>query len=67
MHVLILSCNTGGGHNSAGAAVLEALRARGHTGEVVDFLSLAGKKVSERVSGLYVGMVKNVPTVWAGR
>ena len=64
MHVLILSCNTGGGHNSAGAAVLEALRARGHTGEVVDFLSLAGKKVSERVSGLYVGMVKNIPAVF---
>ena len=28
MHVLVLSCNTGGGHNSAGSAVLEALQAR---------------------------------------
>ena len=51
MYVLVLSCNTGGGHNSAGSAVVEALQARGHTGQRVDFLGLAGQKVSELVSG----------------
>lgn len=64
MHVLVLSCNTGGGHNSAGSAVLEALQARGHTGERVDFLGLAGQKVSDLVCGAYVGMVKNLPAVF---
>lgn len=64
MHVLVLSCNTGGGHNSAGSAVVEALQARGHTGQRVDFLGLAGQKVSELVSGAYVGMVKKLPAVF---
>lgn len=45
-------------------AVLEALQARGHTGERVDFLGLAGQKVSDLVCGAYVGMVKNLPAVF---
>lgn len=64
MHVLILSCSTGGGHNSAGAALLESLKKRGHTGEQVDFLALAGERVSQLVSGAYVGMVKTVPAMF---
>ncbi|MGM9606078.1 MAG: glycosyltransferase [Oscillospiraceae bacterium] len=64
MHILILSCNTGGGHNSAASAVVESMCSRGHTGERVDFLSLAGEKVSELVSGAYVGVVKKMPAVF---
>lgn len=64
MHVLILSCNTGGGHNSAGSAIVESLLAHGHTGERIDFLALAGEKVSELVSGAYVGMVQKMPAVF---
>lgn len=64
MHVLVLSCNTGGGHNAAGSAVIERLQSRGHTGERVDFLALAGERVSDVVSGAYVGMVKKVPAVF---
>jgi len=64
MRALILSCNTGGGHNSAGSAILEALRARGHTGERVDFLSLAEDRVSQLVSGAYVGMARNLPAMF---
>lgn len=64
MRVLILSCNTGGGHNSAGSAVVECLRSRGHWAERVDFLALAGEKVSEVVSGAYVGMVKTMPAMF---
>jgi len=62
--VLVLSCNTGGGHNSASSAIVEALEARGHTGERVDFLALGGEKVSQLVSGAYVGMVKNLPAMF---
>lgn len=64
MHVLILSCNTGGGHNSAGSAIVESLKSHGHTGERIDFLALAGERVSSLVSGAYVGMVKNVPAMF---
>ena len=30
MKIAILSCNTGGGHNAAAAALAEELAARGH-------------------------------------
>lgn len=61
MKVLILSCNTGGGHNSAGAAIAEALEKRGHEAILTDFLALAGQKVSKAVCGTYIGVVKNAP------
>ncbi len=64
MNALILSCNTGGGHNSAGDAVVEALADRGHMGERVDLLALAGEEVSQLVSGAYVGMVKEAPALF---
>ena len=46
MKVLILSCNTGGGHNAAGSAVKERLLAEGHEAEVFDYLTLSGKRTS---------------------
>ncbi len=64
MKVLILSCNTGGGHNSAGAAIAEALEKRGHEAVLTDFLALAGQKVSKAVCGTYIGVVKNAPLVF---
>ena len=64
MNVLILSCNTGGGHNAAASAIAERLRRRGHTAEQVDFLSLGGKKVSDAASGIYVEMVKRAPALF---
>lgn len=42
----------------------EALRSRGHTADVVDFLALAGKKVSSYISDTYVGMVKIAPAAF---
>lgn len=64
MNVLILSCNTGGGHNAAAAALAECLRKRGHSVEQLDFLSLGGKKVSNAASGIYVEMVKRAPVLF---
>ena len=49
MKVLILSCNTGGGHNAAAQAIAEAIREHGECAEVLDYLSLAGKGVSKLV------------------
>lgn len=64
MRVLVLSCNTGGGHNAAAAAIVEALNAGGHTAWQVDFLSLGGKHTSEIASGIYVEMVKIAPALF---
>ena len=56
MKVLILSCNTGGGHNAAAQAIAEAIREHGDCAEVLDYLSLAGKGVSKLVGDGYVNL-----------
>lgn len=64
MNVLILSCNTGGGHNAAARAVGDALRRRGHTSKMVDYLALASDFVSKEVCGAYVSIVNHVPSMF---
>lgn len=39
MKVLILSCNTGGGHNAAASALKESLNFYHHEAEVLDLMS----------------------------
>ena len=56
MKILILSCNTGEGHNSAGKAVMEAALLRGHEVEFMDLMLLGGKTVSHMVGGAYISM-----------
>ncbi|MDD3796863.1 MAG: glycosyl transferase, partial [Lachnospiraceae bacterium] len=38
MKVLILSCNTGGGHNAAGRAMVERIRYEGHEAKLLDIM-----------------------------
>lgn len=64
MNVLILSCNTGGGHNAAASALAERLEKQGHGAELVDFLALGGRGVSEAASGIYVELVKRAPALF---
>ena len=61
MKAVILSCNTGGGHNAAAQAVRQAMVLRGHEALVLDYLALAGPKVSRAVGGGYVGLVQHSP------
>ena len=61
MKVLILSCNTGEGHNAAGHAVEEAALARGHEVNFVDAMQLGKRHTSRLISGLYIGIVKHLP------
>lgn len=42
MKILILSCDTGEGHNSAGRAVREAAELKGHTVEMMDMFLYPG-------------------------
>ncbi len=64
MKVLVLSCKTGGGHDAAGRAVVQQLQELGEEAYLFDYLTLAGQKVSDRVGGSYVGLVKRVPLVF---
>ena len=67
MKVLILSCNTGEGHNSAGKAIKEYIESHGDQAEFIDLMMLSGKKTSNAVGGLYVNVVKHCPHLfWAG-
>ena len=43
MKVLILTCNTGGGHNAAAAALRRELESRGHTCAVAAITDLIEK------------------------
>ena len=61
MKILILSCDTGEGHNSAGRAVKEAAEQKGHTVKMLDMFLLSGKRTSHAVAGAYVGIVKHIP------
>lgn len=61
MKILILSCNTGQGHNAAGKAVLEELIRQGTDCLMMDALSLVGETTSRRVSGAYCGLTTHFP------
>ncbi len=61
MKVLILSCNTGEGHNAAGKAVLERVLYEGHQAVMLDYYLLAGKTTSKLVGQAYVKTAKNFP------
>ena len=65
MKVLILSCNTGEGHNSAGKAVKEYIESQGDMAEFRDMMMLGGKRTSKVVGGAYVNVVKHCPLIFA--
>ena len=54
MKVLILSCNTGEGHNSAANAIRSHLLSSGMECTIKDTLTFLGPKASERVSDFYI-------------
>ena len=61
MKVLILSCNTGGGHNAAAFALKESLEFHHHEAEVLDLMRLGRKHTSALVGGAYVKLVSVFP------
>ena len=61
MKVLILSCNTGEGHNSAARAIYEELCARNIRCKRVDALRIAGEKLSRNISTAYSTIVSRAP------
>lgn len=61
MNVLILSCNTGEGHNSASAAVKEELRRQGFQCVVEDALQFISPGISRMMSWGHTCMYRHVP------
>ncbi|MEG2054013.1 MAG: hypothetical protein RR052_03645, partial [Oscillospiraceae bacterium] len=59
-----LSCNTGGGHNTAGRAVEEELMRRGIECKFKDALAFGGDRASEIVSDGYINCAKKVPKLF---
>lgn len=64
MKVLILSCNTGEGHNAAGRALMETLQREGQEVEMLDYMKLSGERTSRWVGGAYVGIAKYTPRLF---
>lgn len=56
--VLILSCGTGGGHNSAAKAIQEALLKKGVQADFLEYLDIIGPNIKEKVNNLYLKSTK---------
>lgn len=61
MKVLILSCNTGEGHNAAGRAMEEKLQQEGQEAKLIDLMALKSEKTSKLVGNAYIKTAKNLP------
>ncbi len=61
MNILILSCSTGEGHNSAAYALKEAFERYGANCSVVDPISFKSAKSRKTVSNLYNGLIRKSP------
>ena len=61
MRVLILSCNTGEGHNSCGKAIQEVFRENGIYCEMEDALRFISPRVSSMISFSFVKIYRYTP------
>ncbi|MGM9662353.1 MAG: glycosyltransferase [Oscillospiraceae bacterium] len=65
MKILILTCNTGEGHNSTAAAIQEELRRQGAECDTADALAFLSPRISSLVSGAHVMIYRKAPRVFA--
>jgi len=64
MKLLILSCNTGGGHNAAAAAICKYFEAHGHCGRVVNTLDFLPKSTAELISRGHDFAYRHIPLIY---
>ncbi len=64
MKILILSCNTGGGHNSAGMAIKKYFTDRNIFCEMEDALAFLSEKASAFVSSSHVFIYRKLPQLF---
>lgn len=66
MKVLLLSCSTGGGHDSAAKAVGEKLTEKNIEWVMLDPIKLSSESFSKKVNNLYINVVNNNPSLFKG-
>ncbi len=64
MNVLILTCNTGGGHNTAAASLEEAFERQGDVCDVEDALEFISAKVSKMFGNGHNRMYRYIPSLF---
>lgn len=64
MNILILSCDTGAGHNTTGLAVLEELKRRGHHVKMKDPFQLSQSLIARNIGSFYVKLVQRHPRLF---
>lgn len=64
MEALILSCSTGGGHNTAAQAVFEALTERGYHAVRMDPYTLVSEELANKVGQTYIKLVQKSPKLF---
>ena len=64
MRTLILTCHTGGGHNTCAAAITEAYHSRGLACHTADALEFASLRLSRFVSWGHTTMYRRVPALF---
>lgn len=64
MKVLVLSCNTGQGHNTAGKAIKEEFERRGIVCDIVDALAFGGATFTKGTSYAYNQIVVKTPKLF---
>ena len=64
METLILSCGTGGGHNSAARAILEEVQRRGDKAVLLNPYTLYSIKLAQTIDTSYISMVQKRPRLF---
>lgn len=64
MDVLILSCGTGGGHDSAAKAIMEAMNIRGHKAVMLDPYTLKSDRLAKNINNSYISTARNTPKIF---
>lgn len=64
MRVLVLSCNTGEGHNSCGKAIMDVLRERGVDCEMQDALACLSPAISKFICDWFVRIYRYTPKLF---
>lgn len=64
MRVLILTCNTGGGHNSCARALQEVFAENGHSCDTADSLAFVSDKLSKFMSWGHTTMYRHIPKLF---
>lgn len=64
MDALILSCGTGGGHDSAAKAILEEMQRRGHRATMLNPYTVQSEKLARRINQVYITMVQKTPQLF---